>query len=93
MRIFVTETMTKQTIALAVQPYGTVQDLMEMIEMTVGMPPYLQGWVFIGQQLEDGHKLSYYNIHEESTLHQTLFIYRSGYWCRYETPVWPYIYE
>jgi hypothetical protein len=57
------------TFALQFNPEMTVEDLKTCIAASVGIEPDDQRIIFRGIQLDDGYKLSKYNISRESTIH------------------------
>ncbi|CAL5007981.1 unnamed protein product [Urochloa decumbens] len=67
MQIFV-KIFTDKIITLEVNSSDTIGDVKSMIHGMEGVPPDEQNLVFSGKQLEDRRKLSYYSIHNESTL-------------------------
>lgn len=70
-QIFVKNLMGK-SIAIMVRPDDTVESLRAKIEEREDIPPREQRLLYQGKQLEDGRKLSDYNIQKESNLHLVL---------------------
>ena len=64
--------LTSLTVTLNIDPCNTVVQVKHMILEKQGVPPAVQQFIFTGIQLENGRKLSDYNIQHESTLHVEL---------------------
>ena len=63
------KTLTGKTISLWVKPSDTIQDVKAKIKDGNDIPPDKQMLIFRGQQLNDGHTLSEYNIVMKSEIH------------------------
>ena len=67
MAIFV-KTLTGKTITLEVQPSYCTENVKKKIQGKEGIPPEQQCLILAGEALQDGHRLSEYNVQRGSTL-------------------------
>lgn len=69
------KTLTGQTITVRVTPRDTVADVKQKIFEQEGIPVDRQRMIFVGEQLNDNHRLLDYRIEHESAVH---LVFRSG---------------
>ena len=69
------KTLTGQTITVNVRPRDTVGDVKHKIFEQEGIPVDRQRMIFVGEQLNDNHRLLDYRIEHESAVH---LVFRSG---------------
>ena len=68
MQIFV-KTLTGLTFTLEVKPSDTIGNVKAKIHDKEGIHPAVQQLIVAGMLMKDGHTLSSYYVHKESTLH------------------------
>ena len=75
------KTLTGKNIPLDVNPRDSAKVLKSKIQDKEGIPPDQQRLIFDGKELEDGRKLSYYKIGENSTISLVLRLRGGMYHC------------
>ena len=71
MKIFIKSLNGKTTI-FEIKPNETIDNIKHMIQDYEGIPADQQRLIFAGKLIENGHSITEYNIHNESTIHLNL---------------------
>jgi len=73
------KTLTGKTFSIKVNLSANIETLKTLVYASEGTPIDQQRFVYTGRQLENGRKLSDYNIQSESTIHLVLRLRGGGY--------------